>query len=321
MLPDDVLLGLFDFYVDEDVDKDFEPSLRIKTKQKQKQTKNKKQRIEAWITLAHVCRRWRSVVFQSPRRLNLRLLCETKTPVRDTLDIWPPLPLIIQECIVTLNRRNGKSGLDNIIAALEHNDRVCQIDLQYPTTLRLERVATAMQKSFPELTDLWLSIDFYDVRGSILPDSFLGKTAPRLRSLDLLNVPFPGLPILLLSATHLVYLSLHDIPGPGYIPPEVMATSLSALTGLEFFRLYFRCPPRPTLESRRPPPPTRSILPSLTKIHFKGASKYLEEILARIDAPRLGGLHIAFFNQITSDQPQLFQFINAEGTSKGHYRM
>jgi hypothetical protein len=91
MLPDDVLLGLFDFYADEDVDEDFEPSLRVKAKQKQKQ------RIEAWITLAHVCRRWRSVVFQSPRRLNLRLLCTTKTPARDTLDVWPPLPLIIQE--------------------------------------------------------------------------------------------------------------------------------------------------------------------------------------------------------------------------------
>jgi hypothetical protein len=34
--------------------------------------------------------------------------------------------------MVILKRRSGTSGLDNIIAALEHNDRVCQIDLQYP---------------------------------------------------------------------------------------------------------------------------------------------------------------------------------------------
>ena len=74
MLPDDVLLEIFDFYVDEDIGT-----------------------IQEWITLAHVCRRWRSVVFQSPHRLNLRLVCRPTTPVRNTLDIWPPLPLIIYE--------------------------------------------------------------------------------------------------------------------------------------------------------------------------------------------------------------------------------
>jgi hypothetical protein len=53
----------------------------------------------------------------------------------------------------------------------------------------------------------------------------------------------------------------------------------------------------------RPPALTRSIVPGLTKIQFKGASEYLEEILARIDAPRL-------FSQIIFDTPQLFQFIS-----------
>jgi hypothetical protein len=45
-------------------------------------------------------------------------------------------------------------------------------------------------------------------------------------------------------------------------------------------------------------------------IIFKGASEYLEEILARIDAPRLNELYIVFFNQIVFGLPQLFQFIN-----------
>ena len=81
-LPDDDLLETFDFYVDGDMDEDFE-SLE-------------KPRIQEWITLAHVCRRWRTVVFQSPRRLNLRLFCTSETPARDTLDIWPPLPLVIR---------------------------------------------------------------------------------------------------------------------------------------------------------------------------------------------------------------------------------
>jgi hypothetical protein len=104
-----------------------------------------------------------------------------------------------------------------------------------------------------------------------------------------------------------------------------MATSLSALTNLESLSLQFQYPrPRPTLGSRRqpPPPPTRSILPSLTRIVFTGVSEYLEEILARIDAPRLVGLHITFFNQIIFDTPQLFQFISRRPTlmapKKGH---
>jgi len=277
-----------------------------------------------WIMLAHVCQRWRRVVFQSPRRLNLRLVCTPKTLARDTLDIWPPLPLIIHD-----SYWNTQSmSMDDFIAALEHNDRVCQIQLEYISSSQLGYVtnSAAMQKPFPALTDLRLGtfghepiLDLLEsfLGDSSLGDSFLGQTAPLLRSLELSGIPFPGLRKLLLSTTHLVHLDLFNIPPSGYIPPDAMATCLSALTSLAFLRLRFRSPrPRPALESRRPPPPplTRSILPSLTKIIFKGASEYLEEILARIDAPRLNKMLITFFNQIIFDTPQLSQFISRRPT-------
>jgi len=288
-LPDDVLLEIFDFLLHEE------------------------QGTQEWITLAHVCQRWRSVVFQSPLRLNLQLVCTSYIRVRDTLDIWPPLPLIIQDIrVFGIN----STGVDNIIAALEHNDRVCQIDLNCWFSPERESVmySAAMQKPFPELTDLRVSMYKGESR-PILPDSFLGGTAPRLRSLHLVRIPFPGVPKLLLSATHLVKLHLSVIPRSGYILPEAMATGLSALTSLETLHLSFRDPrPRPALGSRRPPPPTRFILPRLTRIQFKGASEYLEEILARIDAPRLDGLHITFFNQLIFDTPHLFQFISRTPT-------
>ena len=35
-----------------------------------------------WQLLAQVCRRWRQIIFASPRRLNLLLLCKEGTPVR-----------------------------------------------------------------------------------------------------------------------------------------------------------------------------------------------------------------------------------------------
>jgi hypothetical protein len=212
------------------------------------------------------------------------------------------------------------ASMDNIIAALEHNNRVCQITLNYLSSPELQHVmdSAAMQKPFPELTDLELGIyEDYESR-PILPDLFLGGTAPRLRSLYLANTPFRrtlGLPKLLLSATHLVYLHLRNIPRSGYIPPETMVTGLSALTSLESLRLEFRYSrPRPALGSRRPPPLIRSILPSLTKFWFKGVSEYLEEILARIDAPQVNEFDIAFFNQIIFDTPQFFQFISRRPT-------
>ena len=172
-----------------------------------------------------------------------------------------------------------------------------------------------MQKPFPELTYLSLAIrdDEPPVPRPILPDSFLGGTAPRLRSLCLFGVLFSGLPKLLLSTSHLVYLALCDIPRLGYISSEVMATTLSALTSLETLFLRFLYPqPRPALESRRLPLRrlTRSILPRLTKFIFNGASEYLEGILVRIDAPRLNIMYITFFNQIIFNTPRLFQFIS-----------
>ena len=300
MLPDDVLLKIFDFYVIQV--EDFRPLDR--------------QSIEGWQLLAHVCQRWRNVIFQSPRRLNLQLLCTHKTSARNIVDIWPPLRLII--CDINGIFDDEVSSMDNIIAALEHNDRVRQIDLGHLTSSQLGCVtdSAAMLKAFPELTDLRLGPVLYGGLESILPESFLGGTAPRLRSLIFSGVPFPRLPKLLLSATHLVDLYLSGIPRSGYIPPEAMAISLSSLTSLESLRLHFLYPrPRPA-ENRRPPLPplTRSILPSLTKIRFKGASEYLEVILAWIDAPRLNEMHITFFNQIIFDTPQLFQFISRTPT-------
>ena len=268
-----------------------------------------KQRTEAWVTLVHVCRRWRCIIFQAPRRLNLRLVCTPKLNQKDTLDIWPPLPLIIRDAY-----EDGALGVDNTIAALEHNDRVCQIQLLSCSYARMKYVtkSAAMKKPFPKLTLLNVCMTD-DEDGPVLPNSFLGRTAPHLQSLKLFLIPFPGLPKLLSSATHLVILDLFYNVRSGYIPPKAMAIGLSALTSLEFLRLHFEYSP-PALKNRRPPPLTRSILPNLTTMLFVGVSGYLEEILARVDAPRLNRLRITFFNQFTRDTPQLLQFISRKPT-------
>ena len=302
MLPDDALFEMFDFLLGYMANDFYSRAYEERR----------------WIRLTHVCRRWRNVIFRSPRRLNLRLICTPKTPADDILEIWPPLPLVIHDIYNFRDRDKPPSITSgNIIAALKHKDHVCEISLEcLPVKLEYIANSPAMQKPFPKLTAFRFGKFFGKLlrdNNVILPDSLLGGTAPRLRSLDLSGVAFLGLPKLLLSTTQLVDLCLYDSPPSGYIPPEVMATSLSALTSLENLRLIFRSPRlRPALESRgpHPHPLTHSTLPSLTEIQFKGTSEYLEQILARIDAPRLIKLDIKFFNQIIFDTPQLSQFIS-----------
>ncbi len=77
MLPDDVLLEIFHWYLDED------PSYP------------NPEELEEWQTLVHVCRKWRNVVLGSPRRLNLQLLYDGRRPVKEMLDVWPPFPIAI----------------------------------------------------------------------------------------------------------------------------------------------------------------------------------------------------------------------------------
>jgi hypothetical protein len=285
VLPDVALLKIFDCYVDQARDEDEDSP-----------------EIEAWHALVHVCRKWRSVVFGSPHRLNLRTFCTEHTPVREMLAVWPPLPIVL--------RQFGTRRIDNIIAVLEHNDRVCEITLLDVRSLELEGVLAPMQKPYPALTDLNIWWGDHGV-APIVPESFLGGSAPHLQHVSLYYIPFPGLPKLLLSATHLVTLKLWYIPNSGYFTPEAIVTGLSTSTSLEEFWLAFGSPlSRSNRESRRPPPLTRSTLPALTKFLFKGSSEYLEDLVARIDTPLLGCLQIKFFHQLIFDTPQLTQFIS-----------
>jgi hypothetical protein len=99
----------------------------------------------------------------------------------------------------------------------------------------------------------------------------------------------------------------------------VIVTGLSALTKLKLLELTFQSPrSRPVRESRRPPPPTRTLLPSLTRMAFKGVNGYFEDIVAQIDAPLLDALTITFFHQLAYDNRQLAQLIGRAPKLEGY---
>ena len=94
--------------------------------------------------------------------------------------------------------------MDNVIAGLEHRDRVCQIHLNNAPSSDLEILLAEMQQPSPKLSILVLESDGETV--PVVSDSLLGGSAPSLDILVLTRVRFPGLPKLLMSATHLVAL-------------------------------------------------------------------------------------------------------------------
>ena len=289
ILPDDVLLEMFDYYQHEALELDD---------------------IEGWQTLVHVSRKWRWVVFDSPRRLNLQLLCSERTHTRETLIIWPPLPIVIMVSGYNLSGCNE----DDIIAAFEHHDRVREIDLSGVPSSLLEKLLAATQEPFPALTTLEISAE--DDKAATIPDSFLGGFAPNLKTLRLNRIPFPfpALRKLFSSTTDLVTLNLFEIPHSGYFSPEAMVTCLPALTSLETLRLGFQSPrSRPYHENRRPHPSTRTLLPALRWLTFTGVSEYLEDLVARIDVPLLDSLDMTFFHQLIFDTPQLTELISHSG--------
>ena len=285
ILPDEVLLEIFDIYHEEDGDNNGYFGWN-------------------WDILVHVCRKWRQVVYASPHRLGLKIICSPGTPVKKDLDIWPALPIEIYYsfCGITTDDQ------DNIIAALKHLDRVCEVSFDV-TDSKLEKISTAMRQTFPMLARLHIDSLVDSDNSPVLPADFLGGSAPRLHDIYLRGISFPALPTLLLSTSDLVTFDLRHVPPSGYISPEAMVVGLAALPRLERFTVGFQSAvSRP--DRIHPSPVSQTVLPALTIFRFVGASEYLEVLAARIDAPQLAKIEIRYLNQpVDFRVAQLSRFI------------
>ena len=270
LFPDEILLEIFDFHVKSSEDMDW----------------------NAWHLLIHVCRRWRNIVLSSPRRLNLRLLCTHRSPVRAMLDIWPAfLPIVIwSDCYDP-----SEGHIVNVLAALERRGRVCEISFEDIPSRTLELFSWAMHGPFPALTTLELRLSDIQV---FFPDPLLAgsQVAPFLQSLNLDGVPFSAVRQFLSPASELVTLSLWSLPTYDDVTPEIIADCLSSMTRLESMSLGFRwLKYYPHPKGKPPSPLPRAFLPALTHFEFSGSSCYLMDLKSRLDAPQLK--NVTFLNE------------------------
>jgi hypothetical protein len=245
-------------------------------------------------------------MFVSSRHLHLELLCTNGTPVKEHLGHLPAFPIVISFLDNFFKHNDG----DNLIAALEHRDRVQVAEINVPFSL-YDKLVTVMQEPLPALTHLRFYSNKF-VKMPIIPDTFLGGSAPRLETIYIAGIPFPTAPALLSSARNLVDVDLREMPQDGYIPPDAMVASLAVLPKLKYLTLGYE---RGTSyhDRIRLPSITRTVLPALTKFFFDGLFEYLEDFMAQIDAPQLNFLHIEYQDQDSDTDyqiPELFKFID-----------
>jgi hypothetical protein len=290
-LNDDILFGIFNYY---GLDDDNAWNVRLGCK------------------ISHVCRRWRHVVHSSAFHLGMHILCTNGTPIVDTLNHLPSLPLFIdfRDTAVTISLHHDKLAIHH---ALLLRDRVRHIDLRFPPSI-LYKFLMLMDEPFSILEHLSLSSTSKEDTILVLPKACL---TPNLRHLTLLGINLPKRLRLLSSTVALVTLALTDIRASGYFPPRLLAARLQSLPRLKELTIGFSIPmPRPSAETELLKQGTPMMLPNLKHLTFKGVSAYLECLVAQIRAPLLERLDITFFNQIVFVLPHLSRLINISDAFK-----
>jgi hypothetical protein len=285
-LNDDILLGIFDCYR---LEEEYDWNYRL-----------------LWSKLSHVCQRWRSIIYGFAFHLGMQITFKNGTPVVDTLDHLPPMPLCVAYRYTgALMTEKDELGMYH---ALQLHDRVRRINLELPPSIS-HKVLVLMDQHFPILDHLTLLLAAGKSIALTLPHGF---RAPNLRYIALPNISPPGILRFLTSTVSLVTLALTNIETSSYFRPRVLIARLQSLPQLQDLFIGFSIPiPRPSAErellgEQRAP----VTLPSLKYLRFKGVGAYLESLVAQIVVPHLERLNIRLFYQIAFALPHLYHLIN-----------
>lgn len=220
------------------------------------------------------------------------------------MKLWPELPIIMH---YGMSKPSSPEDEENLVTLLREPGRISEIWLTITDSLS-DRLAMEMRKAMSLLKTLRLMAQ--DAHEPLLPDEFLGGSAPHLSVISLYGVAFPALPKLLLSTSNLTSLELCDIPISGYFSPEALVVGLSEMTQLksliinfDFWMSHFH------VNNSYSHPRGHTVLPALTNFKFSGDNEYLEAIVSRIDTPLLELADLRFFNRFAFEIPHLTHFI------------
>jgi hypothetical protein len=225
--------------------------------------------------------------------------------VSKTLNCWPALPIVAEYGGSSELRAPYQGDEEDVVAALRQSERVSSIHLT--VTKSLLKKLSSIGGPFSELEDLVLRSQ--DGRLLTLPRTF--RSGPRLRRLHLTGVAFSApLRQLLSSSKDLVKFHLHDTENR-YSSPNALAGALSGMAHLRSLSLRFlstanHSVKRPLSKKRVV---KRNVIPSLSCLKYRGTSKYVDGLLARLNAPRLADIEFTFFNETQYNVSSLSEVI------------
>ena len=245
----------------------------------------------------------------------MHIKCTNGSPIVDTLDHLPPLPLFVEYEPTGSGDALTRQDESGIYHALRLYDRVYHIDFKLPPC-NLQNVFLHLDGQFPKLEHLSLQFKFSascteskDSLPLTFPKAFL---APNLRHLTLPSISPPRRLRVLTSTVSLVTLEISKIQMSSYFRPRLLVARLQFLPQLKELFIGSLTPIlRPSTEGELlGEQRTLVTLPSLQNLRFTGVGAYLESLVAQIRAPLLEQLHITLFNQIALVLPHLFNLIN-----------
>ena len=257
-----------------------------------------------WYNLVHVCQRWRTLIFASASYLRICHVCTHGTQVGRMLTYSPILPLVVDYADET--RRGGWAeedapGLWNALLP-ERRGRVRRIRLLVHESPHWDFFWALLDGTFPALECLIVKLRErrHPTPSFKLPHRF---RAPRLRHLVFTRFDFPLATPILDTSVHLVTLSLNLVV---FCLPNDLLERLSSLPRLEILNIASTSPisddfgmPWGQGSQWSTPLNTHATLSNLHLFRFEGHGLYLKALLPGMTAPLLGGLQIAFLNQMT----------------------
>ena len=123
-----------------------------------------------WCKLSHVCQRWRHLIYECPSHLGMHIKCTNRSPLVNTLDHLPLLPLFVyysSHYFVPLisTRKRDELGMYH---TLRLHGRIRYIELALSPSI-LHKVLALMDENFPILEHLLVSCSFSLDSGHRLP--------------------------------------------------------------------------------------------------------------------------------------------------------